>query len=320
MKIISVIVPIYKSENYIERCARSLFEQTLDGIEYIFVNDSTPDDSMRILNQIIEDYPERRSNVIIINQKYNQGVAAARKIGMEIATGEYQIHCDSDDWIDANLYEKMYVVAKDNNADIAHCGFICQGIKEYNVITFDNCTNPHDVITKKLRGGLCCRLIKSELIHKYNIYPIPGVNYGEDRMVLLKAYYYASKVVTVNGVYYHYFMDNVNSLTKKGNELRYIEEQRKCIDHISNFFKSVKFDYKFDFHDKANIRVLYLNLNPPRYRDFKNCYPECTKYVIKDKKLPILYRVCYFLANYGFFLPFKVYFWLSQIKVKVKKK
>lgn len=101
---VTIIIAVYNCEKYLNTCARSLFEQTLDGIEYIFVNDATPDDSIIILNSIIEEYPTRKPFVKIINMDKNGGVSKARRIGVENATGEYVIHADSDDWVDRDMY------------------------------------------------------------------------------------------------------------------------------------------------------------------------------------------------------------------------
>ena len=107
---ISVIIPVYNVEKYIERCVRSLFEQTLGEIEYIFVDDCTPDGSIAILRRIIEDYPERKPFVSIISHEQNKGLAIARRTGVNAACGEYVAFCDSDDWVDTNMYEKLLVI------------------------------------------------------------------------------------------------------------------------------------------------------------------------------------------------------------------
>lgn len=106
MSKVSVIVPIYGVEKYIERCARSLFEQTLDDIEYIFVDDCSPDKSIEILNAVIADYPQKIPYIKIIQHKKNKGLPLARRSGWKAATGEYIANCDSDDWVDSALFEK----------------------------------------------------------------------------------------------------------------------------------------------------------------------------------------------------------------------
>ena len=120
---VSIIIPVYGVEKYIERCAISLFEQTLDDIEYIFVNDCTPDRSIEILKDVLNRFPNRVSQVHILNMPYNSGQAAVRKLGIENATGEYIIHCDSDDWVELTAYEKLYKCAITNNSDIVFCDF-----------------------------------------------------------------------------------------------------------------------------------------------------------------------------------------------------
>ncbi len=94
---VSVIIPVYGVEKYIERCTRSLFEQTLDDMEFIFVNDCTKDNSIAIIERIAEEYPLRKSQIHILNHQVNKGLPIARQTGLRVATGEYIAHCDSDD-------------------------------------------------------------------------------------------------------------------------------------------------------------------------------------------------------------------------------
>ena len=123
---LSVIVPIYGVEKYIERCARSLFEQTLEDIEYIFIDDCTLDKSIGILKRLIEEYrtslKEKNYSVTIEKMPKNTGLPGVRKYGIQLATGEYVIHCDSDDWVDFDMYRLMYEKAKADDADVVSCG------------------------------------------------------------------------------------------------------------------------------------------------------------------------------------------------------
>ena len=115
---VSVIIPIYKAEKYILRCIHSLFDQTLDEIEFIFVDDCSPDKSIQILNQAIEQYPERKNHVKIIRLNKNSKQAAARQVGLDNATGMYVIHCDPDDWVDLDFYETLFLAAIQSDLDI----------------------------------------------------------------------------------------------------------------------------------------------------------------------------------------------------------
>ena len=116
---VSIIVPVYGVEKYIERCARSLFEQTFKDIEYIFVNDCTKDNSMNILEKVMKDYPYR--NIRIINKVSNEGLPQARKTGVLASTGNYIMHIDSDDWVDLKIVEKLYLKAIEEDADMVCC-------------------------------------------------------------------------------------------------------------------------------------------------------------------------------------------------------
>lgn len=116
---ISVCIPVFKVEKYIERCARSLFEQTIDdGIEFIFVDDCSPDGSIEVLKRVLAEYPRRKAQVRIIRHERNRGLIAARHTAIGAANGEYIIHCDSDDAVDVSLYAAMLSLAVSKQLDV----------------------------------------------------------------------------------------------------------------------------------------------------------------------------------------------------------
>ena len=144
---VSIIVPIYKVERYIEKCVLSLFSQTLEDLEYIFVDDCSPDNSVHVLESIILKFPEKRDRIKIIKQKVNKGQASARNIGIQVASGEYIAFVDSDDWVNAKIYEILYRNAKKENAMISCCGIerVCNG---KHVSYFNNSTDDYVVFSK----------------------------------------------------------------------------------------------------------------------------------------------------------------------------
>ena len=117
---ISIIVPVYNVEKYIDKCLKSLVHQTLQDIEIIIVNDGTQDKS----EEIIEKYVRGNQNKIKYYEKSNGGLSSARNYGLEYATGEYIAFLDSDDYVESNMYEEMYNLAKKENADMVECDFI----------------------------------------------------------------------------------------------------------------------------------------------------------------------------------------------------
>ena len=120
---VSVIIPVYNVEQYIERCARSLFGQTLSEMEFIFVDDGTPDRSIDVLKLVLEDYPKRKEQTIILKNDTNRGQMQTRIRGQLSAKGEYLAAVDSDDWIESNAFENLYKRAKETDADAVVFGY-----------------------------------------------------------------------------------------------------------------------------------------------------------------------------------------------------
>lgn len=214
---ISVIIPIYKVEQYIEKCARSLFEQTLSSIEFIFVDDCSPDHSVDILRSVLNNYPNRILHTKIIRHNNNRGLAAARNTGRIVAQGEYVISCDSDDWVEPNMYESMYKKARQTNADIVICDWMQVYQNSSKRIYVNPPANNMDCIAAllsgRMHGSVCNKLIKRELYTKYNIVNIEGVNYCEDLFVTYKLFYYAHSIAYINQPFYNYRQINSNSYT-----------------------------------------------------------------------------------------------------------
>ena len=105
--LVSILVPIYKVEKYIERCARSLFEQTYPNLEFLFVDDASPDKSIEILQKVIAQYPKWKGRITIIYHNKNRGLAVARNALVDNCRGEFLFHVDSDDWIAEDAVEKI---------------------------------------------------------------------------------------------------------------------------------------------------------------------------------------------------------------------
>ena len=133
---VSIIIPIYNVEKYIDDCLSSLVNQSLKDIEIIAVDDGSTDSSGKILDK----YAKKHTNIIAIHQP-NQGISASRNRGLDIARGEYIGFIDSDDFADTTMFEKMYSCAKDNNLDIAVCDYYKKyndgSLKEEKTINFD---------------------------------------------------------------------------------------------------------------------------------------------------------------------------------------
>ena len=195
---ISVIIPIYNAQNYLERCLNSVCNQTLCDIEIICVNDCSTDESARILQEYVKKYPNLRA----INLEKNQGESVARNTGLSLARGEYLAFVDNDDEVDREFYEKLYAKAKENDADISKG----QAIE----ISYSGNKN----VIKQLRENddkmlfinyWWSAIYKRSLIIENNIiFPIHHP-LGGDILFLSNAVIAAKNLQLVTGVYYHYY-------------------------------------------------------------------------------------------------------------------
>ena len=116
---VSIIVPFYNVEKYIKKCLETLVNQTLQEIEILLVNDGSKDNSEQIAKEYCEKYPEK----IIYLEKENGGLSDARNYAIPQAKGEYIAFLDSDDYVELDMYEKMYKLAKEDNSDMVECDF-----------------------------------------------------------------------------------------------------------------------------------------------------------------------------------------------------
>lgn len=186
---VSVIVPVYNVAKWIERSVRSLFSQSLDDVEFIFVNDCTPDNSMDIVDAVLSAFASRRHQTKIINHPFNRGVAQARQTGIDNATGEYTIHFDPDDWVGAKWLESLYIEAKCSGADMVTCDYIA----EYGSESVFMPQRPSELSVSALKhglattiwGGLWNKLIKTD-VFAGKIRFEADINYQEDSLFCYK--------------------------------------------------------------------------------------------------------------------------------------
>lgn len=217
---VSVIIPVYGVEKYIERCARSLFEQTLDDIEYIFVDDCSPDKSIAILENIIKEYQPRlnkeHKNVRIERLSKNCGLPNVRRYGINLATGDYIAHCDSDDWVDVHMYEEMYNKAIEEDADVVVCDFCstdCEN-EQYSkgLISKERENVIVDVLLWRIAGCLWNKLVRRKEYTDHDL-NYPTHNMGEDAALIVQILWNAKRISYLPEPFYYYYM-NQTSITK----------------------------------------------------------------------------------------------------------
>ena len=219
MPAVSILVPVYKVSNFIERCAHSLFQQTFDDIEYIFINDCTPDDSIEKLQKLIEQYPNRKDRIKIIHHEKNRGLAAARNTAIDNSTGQYLTVVDSDDYIELDMIELMYRKAEAEQADMVVCDIFVEHQNKTTILPslLSNTKEEHflDLLERRISKNLCSKLVRRE-IYALSENRVPeGLNFYEDQHVVYRLFFCADKIVKVHKALYHYVQYNPYSLTQK---------------------------------------------------------------------------------------------------------
>lgn len=302
---VSIIIPVYGVEKYIERCARSLFEQTLDDIEYLFIDDCTPDKSVEILKRVLEEYPHRKSQVVIHRMEQNSGQAKVREWGMQNATGEYVIHCDSDDWVDIHMYEEMYNKAIEEDADVVVCDYVVtNGTSVIKTINACHAKSPGQLIEKCLfqrdPWSICNKLFKRKAY--YNIeYPKGAM--GEDMAITIQLLWNCKTLSYINKPYYQYFY-NSESITKVCTRDSCISKfnQLSCNTTIvMNFIKNKKLDdeYKDALVVYKNFirSVLYpIVYDKQYYNIWNNMFLGLNKQVLLSKYISASEKIRVFLT------------------------
>lgn len=230
--LISIIVPVYKVEIYLHRCINSILTQTYQNWELILVDDGSPDSSPAIC----DEYASRDRRIKVIHKK-NGGQAEARNRGLDIATGDYIMFVDSDDYVHPNMLKTMLDVALHEGADIVQCNYL-QGdadifpqISERKTLhTFDN----HSIFSStKQKIILWAKLYKNSL---WDDIRIPVGTYYEDDASTWQLYYKSSKIVVLDISYYYYYANPSGTMAmhRKNTSLDFIKIYK---DRISFFIK-----------------------------------------------------------------------------------
>lgn len=260
--LVSILVPIYKVEKHIEKMLDSLFCQTYPNIDYVFVNDCSPDNSVQLLNESIEKHNVAISKYKIINHFQNEGIAATRAECISAAKGDYIYFVDGDDWIEANTIEQMVFACNGGTIDIVGCDYYKDyesGTTTYhheNYATSCN-ENMRRCINYEIATVLWKMLIKRQLFDNFQFAPI---NIGEDYIVSIKLFYFAKSFVSINSAFYHYVQFNQNRLSFQGR--RSILDHVECVMEVENFFKAEGIDDRDIYHRlllrKFNIKSNYV--------------------------------------------------------------
>ena len=238
MPLVSVIVPVYGVERYIERCAVSLFEQTYKDIEYIFVNDATQDKSIEVLRTVMERYPERAKAVRIVVHTQNKGISAARNTGVDSATGKYIWQVDSDDYVTIDAVQKWVDIAEQHKADVVICdvNVVTANGVETETVQYDN---KSDYIRRLLQHTQKCahwnKFYKRSLFVNFDIRADEHILLADDYAMTPRLLYCAERVAMLHEPLYFYETTNQSSYVHNLSRVA-IESQHRADGILTAFF------------------------------------------------------------------------------------
>lgn len=303
-KLVSIIIPVYGVQAYVGMCMNSLLSQSYKNIQYIVVDDCSPDSSLEIIKSILEKYPERRKNVKLIKHNTNLGLPAARNTGLEHADGEYIFHCDSDDWVGANLVSELVAAIERNDADIVYCDYYLsfsesnRYMKQPNIETSDDCIRA--MLSGKMKFNVWNKLVKSKLYFDYNITFPSGKSMGED-MTMIQLFCHAKNITYVSDAFYYYVQTNPNALTKRMTDDQ-IEDIISNIDSLVHYLHRFKgesiFKEEIDYF-KLNMKLPFLISTDKRlYQLWRKLFQESNYAIRRNKDFSFRIKFIQYAALY----------------------
>ena len=300
---ISVVIPAYNVEKYLDKCVQSVVEQTYKNLEIIIVNDGSTDST----ESICEEWTNKDDRIIYINQT-NKGLSGARNSGIDIATGKYIVFIDSDDWVSNDMVEKLYSNVILYNANIAICNRWYYFEKNGNQkLRFQNNHSIVEMSTSEaLKKLMCfsdfdmsawCKLYDIKLFKDIRF---PEGKYCEDYYIMYKLFSLSDKIV-YNSEPLYYYLQREGSISKKKDLLiDYVIAASKQADFISKEFP------KLDIYGKTANCMAYLtvydkaiisdsNFDSKKLKEFKREITKLKKYVYKNKSIGLIKKIQLFL-------------------------
>lgn len=286
---VSILVPVYNVEAFIERCAESIFEQTYLNLEYVFIDDGCTDSSIDILNKVIDDYPNSKGRCIIIHHSQNKGLAAARNTAIASCHGEYVFHVDSDDWIEPDAVDNLVKRQQETDADIVYTIGYYKHDKELRKIYCHGWSTDKDSLLTNMLQDKATICMWSKLIKK-SLYTDNGItcdergSFYEDFQVLSRLIYYSRTIAFIDAFSYHYNRTNPSSLVY--NLTKNIDIQKQgalSIQVVCDFFQNKEQTY-LNLTKQFYLYYLYKVFNANFRHKNRDWYNELLKILLQTEK------------------------------------
>lgn len=245
---LSIIVPVYGVEKYIDKCLNSLVKQSLKEIEIIVVNDGTKDNSQKIIDKYVKKYPDKIKSYI----KENGGQGSARNYGLKKTTGEYIGYVDSDDFVEKDMYKKLYNKAKENNYDIVVCGNynVSEDYQNKNIDAFINNYNTdlENIFFGKM--AVWNKIYKRDILIKNKLEFKEKVWY-EDLAFTLKAIMNSNTFAFIDEPLYDYLIREGSTMNNSN-----VQRNLEILDAFDDILSYIKHNKKEEYFDKVEFLAI----------------------------------------------------------------
>ena len=339
-QMLSVIIPVYNVEKYVQKCIESVINQTLDNIEIILVDDGSTDSS----GLICEKFSETYSNVITFH-KNNGGLMSAWKYGVTRSKGDFIGFVDSDDWIDTNMFERLLTSISSNDCDIAVCGLIKGEYLVSNSSNYDGKYDVKDIYPTLINNGTfmgrgvipsrVLKLYKRDIVTKVLEYCNDKVTIGEDMVMNFAAFMEAKNIYFINDFYTYHYRINDASITQKFNT-NYIDKVKLFNLELRKISEK---NPEYDFKNQIDCDLICNSINViDQVCSSKLSNKEIVKYIkkilnddmivnslnqVNIKKWDFRYRIYFYGFVYKKYITLlfmgKTIYFMRKIKIRIRK-
>ncbi|MFD2598316.1 glycosyltransferase family 2 protein [Sphingobacterium corticis] len=314
--IVSIIIPFYNAKNTLAFCLKSLSDVSYKNLQFIFIDDCSVDNGATQVEEFLAKQSKDKSS-ILIRHSVNMGVASARNTGLDHAIGEYILYVDADDKLAANAIGKLVDCALTNHADIVGFNWYLEFETNKRKMPQPKFQSPREALENMINGtmrwNLWIFLVKRALYEDNNIRFLPGMNMGEDLMVMIKLFASAENVVYADKYFYHYRQSNKESLTKTYSEA-HMQQVSENLNEAIEFLKDTIYwnDLaKFTHYLKLNIKLpLLISPKYASYRRWLTWFSESNRYAGKNPNISWRTRMLEHCAYRRYFFAIKLYYYV----------
>ncbi len=263
-KKISIIVPCYNVESYLERCVLSLVRQTigLEALELIFVNDASQDNTWEVLKEYEKRYPE---HIVLVDLPENVKQGGARNIGLQYASSDYIGFVDADDWVEASMFEKLYQRANEYDCDMVCCKYmrVAEPVemgrtgKVDRLCVISSVQQLKEAMLEGVEGGICCNIYRRSIIFDNQIFFPEGMFY-EDNFWLPMLQLYIRRYYIIEEYLYNYYFNRNSTITKR-DSLHHLDRMVIELMKLEEFEKKGIYELLQDEIELRFLKLFFIN-------------------------------------------------------------